>query len=119
MCGAVLWVWCITYCSCMYRHVLCCVVLCCVMQCNALRCGAVRCGAVRCGVPKALLFNGMAGMPCIWVLQNGRAVCLNARAVCSVLCTRGRGPSPSLAPLGTVTHLGSSGQWDSFSALSL
>ena len=43
-------------------------------------------GAVRCGVvcERRCYQMAMAGMPCIWVMQNGRAVCLNGHCVLCV-----------------------------------
>ena len=80
MFGAVVWCDDALRCS----VVLFCGTLCCMLSyvvvCGVVW-GAMRCAVVRCGVPKLCYQMAMAGMPCIRAMQNGRAVCQNARCV--------------------------------------
>ena len=59
------------------------VVWCGVVWCGVVWCGVVWCGVVWCGVVcrRRCSQMAMARMPCIRVMQNGGAVCLNMRCV--------------------------------------
>ena len=77
---------CVVWCGVVWCGVVWCgVVWCGVVWCGVVWCGVVWCGVVWCGVvwcaEGAVTRWNWPGWSCIWVMQAGRAVCLNTRLV--------------------------------------